>query len=296
MLQPPGFCQRSVLTSLGTMVYYTAEGTESDPSDQTKRPLVFLHGFGGGSSAYEWSLVYPAFVATHPVFAPDLLGWGRSEHLTRGYQIPDYLATITEFLEKICHTAAVVIASSLTAALAVRVAVARPDLVKALVLVAPAGLADFGQPYNNFFSQLVNLPGINRLVYNTAIATSFGIRTFLENRQFARASRVSQEMVDAYLASAQQPNAEYSALSFVRGDLCFDLAAFIPQLNTPTAILWGKQAQFTPAELGQRLAELNPRTIKLLTLLDDAGLTPQLELPAVTAGLIYGYLNELNCT
>lgn len=297
MLQPPGFCQCSLSTSLGNLVYYSAEETPetAQPGKSgSAHPLVFLHGFGGGSSAYEWSLVYPGFVPEYRVFAPDLLGWGRSQHLTRSYQVQDYLTTITEFLEKVCDTAVVAVASSLTAAMVVQLAIARPELFKALILVAPAGLADFGQPYRNFFAQLVNLPVIDRLVYNTAIATSFGIRNFLENRQFARASRVSQEIVDAYLASAQQPKAEYSAISFVRGDLCFDLAPYIPQLVTPTALIWGKQAQFTSFELGQRFAEMNPRAIKSFHLLDDVGLTPQLELPAVMIGLIYQCMATLN--
>ncbi|XPM57656.2 MAG: alpha/beta fold hydrolase [Leptolyngbya sp. IPPAS B-1204] len=255
--------------------------------------MVFLHGFGGGSSAYEWSHVYPAFVPEYRVLAPDLIGWGRSQHLARSYQIQDYVTTIVEFIEKVCGTATMVVASSLTAALMVRIAVARPELVKAMFLVAPAGLADFGRPYRNFFSQLVSLPVLDRLIYDTMIATRLGIRNFLETKQFARANRVSQEMVDAYLASAQQPGADYSAISFVRGDLCFDLAAYIPQLTVPTAVLWGKQAQFTSAELGQQLVDLNPRAIQIFTLLDDVGLTPQLELPAVTTGLIYDALARL---
>jgi pimeloyl-ACP methyl ester carboxylesterase len=299
MLQPPGFSQYSVLSSLGTLVYYSADesatftqpdaGTASIPKKQS--PLVFLHGFGGGSSAYEWSLVYPAFVPNYSVFAPDLLGWGRSEHLTRSYQIQDYLTTIAEFLEKVCNTAAVVIASSLTAALTIRLAILRPELFRALILVAPSGLSDFGKPYSNLFSQLVSFPGIDRLIYSTGIASSSGIRNFLTKRQFARASRVSQEMIDAYLSSAQQPHAEYSAISFVRGDLCFDLAEHVPQLTIPTALIWGKQAQFTPPELGHRFVELNPRLIKI-TLLKDVGLTPQLELPAVTIGVIQQYLQH----
>jgi pimeloyl-ACP methyl ester carboxylesterase len=303
MLQPPGFSQYSLLSSLGTLVYYSAEPSagqssglhdldEDIPATPKKQtPLVFLHGFGGGSSAYEWSLVYPAFVPDYSVFAPDLLGWGRSEHLTRSYQIQDYLTTIADFLEKLCSSAAVVIASSLTAALIIRLAILRPELFRALILVAPSGLSDFGKPYSSFFSQLVSFPGIDRFIYNMGIASSAGIRNFLEKRQFARASRVSQEMVDAYLSSAQQPHAEYSAISFVRGDLCFDLAEYIPQLTIPTALIWGKKAQFTRPELGQRFVELNPRLLNL-TLLDNVGLTPQLELPAVTIGLIHQYLQR----
>ncbi len=63
MLIPSGFCQRSISTKLGTMVYYTAEGepwlTETNGNAKELPTLVFLHGFGGGSSAYEWSKVYP---------------------------------------------------------------------------------------------------------------------------------------------------------------------------------------------------------------------------------------------
>jgi pimeloyl-ACP methyl ester carboxylesterase len=134
---------------------------------------------------------------------------------------------------------------------------------------------------------------IDRLLYSTAIATNSGIRGFLSNRQFVRSNRISQEMVDAYLASAQLPNAEYTALSFVRGDLCFDLADFVPQLTTPTAIIWGKQAQLTEYTIGKKLARLNPQAIRFLEILDDVGLTPQLELPAVMIGVIQQFLKGL---
>jgi pimeloyl-ACP methyl ester carboxylesterase len=100
--------------------------------------------------------------------------------------------------------------------------------------------------------------------------------------------------VDAYLESAQQPNAEYAALSFVRGDLCFDLSLYVPQLTTPTAIIWGQKSEFTGPEIGKRLAALNPQAIRVFQPLDDVGLTPQLELPAVTIGLIRRYLNFLD--
>lgn len=301
MLQPPGFCQHSVVTRLGTMVYYTAEKEpwrgviESEKTEAQPLPtLVFLHGFGGGSSAYEWSKVYPAFATEYRIVAPDLIGWGRSEHLARDYQIEDYLSTITEFLEQTCDGPTPVVASSLTAAFAIRVAIARPDLFKSLILTTPAGLSDFGEDYTrSFFAQLVSTPILDRLLYSTGVATSGGIRSFLEQRQFARSNRVYQEIVDAYLASAQQPNAEYSALSFVRGDLCFDLSRYITQLTVPTAIIWGEKSQFTGPEIGQRLADMNPQAIKFFQTLEDVGLTPQLELPAVTTALIRRFLAKL---
>lgn len=298
MLQPPGFSQHSIQTHLGKMVYYTAQSefwhTEAQPSHPVQETLVFLHGFGGGSSAYEWSKVYPAFAPRFRILAPDLIGWGRSEHPERQYRDTDYLSTIHEFLTQTCEGPVTVIASSLTAALAIRLAVEHPEAFKSLILVAPAGLSDFGEDYTrSFFAQLVSTPVVDRALYSIGIATSTGIRGFLEQRQFAESSRVYGEIVDAYLASAQQPNAEYAALSFVRGDLCFDLADYMPQLTIPTAILWGARSQFTSPDLGRRLAALNPSAVKDFVVLDEVGLTPQLELPAVTIGLFRKFLTQL---
>lgn len=296
MFQPPGFEQRSVITSLGRMVYYTAAGAPwrvENPNSE-KETLVFLHGFGGGSSAYEWSKVYPAFAAEYRIVAPDLIGWGRSEHPARDYQIEDYLTSIKEFLQQTCKQPVTVVASSLTAALTIRVAIAHPELFKSLILTTPAGLSDFGENYSrSFFAQIISTPILDRLLYSAGVATSNGIRSFLEQRQFARSSRVYQEIVDAYLESAKQPNAEYAALAFVRGDLCFDLSLYIPQLTIPTAIIWGEKSQFTGPEIGRRFADMNPQTIQFQHL-EDVGLTPQLELPAVTIGLIRQFLPLLS--
>ncbi|MEG4032595.1 alpha/beta hydrolase [Microcoleus sp. w1-18aA5] len=301
MLVPLGFGQRSIVTSLGRMVYYTAEkmpwmGLPTSTSENKNKPnLVFFHGFGGGSSAYEWSKVYPAFAAEYRILAPDLIGWGRSEHPARNYQVQDYITTLIEFLEKTCDSPTEVIASSLTGAIAIRAAIARPDLFKSLILTIPSGLSDFGQDYgSSFFAKLVNTPILDRLLYSTGIATDGGIRSFLEQRQFADSRRVYQEIVDAYLQSALEPNAEYAALSFVRGDLCFDLSLYITQLTTPTAIIWGEKSQFTGPDIGQRLANLNPEAIKVFQPLENVGLTPQLEIPAVTIGLLRQYLKLLS--
>jgi pimeloyl-ACP methyl ester carboxylesterase len=299
MLVPLGFGQRSIVTSLGRMVYYTAEKMPwiglPNSNSENKPNLVFFHGFGGGSSAYEWSKVYPAFAAEYRVLAPDLIGWGRSEHPQKNYQVEDYITSLIQFLEKTCGSPTDVIASSLTGAIAIRAAIARPDLFKSLILTIPSGLSDFGQDYSSsFFAKLVNTPILDRLLYSTGIATDGGIRRFLEDRQFADSRRVYQEIVDAYLESALEPNAEYAALSFVRGDLCFDLSLYITQLTTPTAIIWGEKSQFTSPEIGQRLANLNPEAIKVFQTLENVGLTPQLELPAVTIGLIRQYLKLLS--
>lgn len=297
MFIPPGFSQKSTQTHLGYLVYYTNDRSPwQETNAESQETLVFLHGLGGGSSAYEWSKVYPAFAAEYRILAPDLLGWGRSAHPARNYRIDDYVSTIIKFLEYNCTEPVTVIASALTAAFTIRAAIARPELFKSLILTTAAGLNEFNKNYqDNFFTQLAGTPVIDRLLYYTGVATSFGIRNFLEQRQFARKDRVDPEIVEAYLQSAQQPNGEYAALSFVRGDLCFDLTQDIMQLKTPTALIWGQEAEFTGPKVGRRLQEMNPQAIPIMYQLSDVGFTPQLELPAVTIGLIRKFLPQLNC-
>lgn len=284
--QPPGFVQQAVDTSLGAMVYYS-------PASALGRqlpPLIFLHSFGGGASAYEWSKVYPAFANEYRVIAPDLIGWGESNHPVREYRVDDYLTTIAEFITLVCTSGAIVVASSLTAALTIRLAIQQPDLFKALILVSPSGFDDFGQGAGRRLPlQVINTPLLDRLIYTLGAENEIAVRNFLERFLFADPRRVSNETVQAYLTSAQQPNAIYAALAFLRGDLYFDLSLYIQRLTTPTFMLWGESAQFTDIKLGRRLAQLNLSQIKIQGIA-GAGVLPHLEIPEVVIGLVQHYL------
>lgn len=282
---PPGFGQKFTQTSLGTIAYYT----QTQESDET--PIVFLHSFGGGSSAYEWSKVYPVFEQT---IAPDLLGWGDSSHPARDYRIEDYVMTIAEFLPKISDQPVTLVAASLTGAFAVRVAVQHPELVRSLFLICPSGFDDFGQNAGRRIPlEIINTPILDRIIYTIGATNDFAVRNFLENFLFSNRDRITPEMVNAYLESARKPNADYAALAFLRGDLYFDLSLYLPQLTTPTSIVWGSQAQFTDVELGRRLAAVNPEAIRQFQIVPESGVLVQLEQPAIVAKLLKQWLDNL---
>lgn len=289
--QPPGFGEKVINTSLGAMVYYTqttAPWLNADSEDLP--PLLFLHNFGGGASAYEWSKVYPAFAATHRVLAPDLIGWGASAHPVRNYQISDYLTTINEFIRQTCRQPVTVVASSLTAAFTIRLAISYPDLFQSLFLVCPSGFDDFGQGSGRRLPlPIINSPLLDNFIYTLGAENEIAVRNFLQNFLFAKPQRVSREIVAAYLTSAQQPDAKFSALAFLRGDLYFDLSLYIQQLQIPTVMFWGEAAQFTSIKLGRRLASLNTAAIGDFYAIAQTGVLPHLETPEVLIGLLQRY-------
>ncbi|BAZ37377.1 alpha/beta hydrolase fold protein [Calothrix sp. NIES-4101] len=295
--QPPGFAQKVVQTSLGKMVYYTQSNIPwlTSKSDMYNLPpLLFLHNFGGGASAYEWSKVYPAFATTHRILAPDLIGWGDSAHPMRDYQINDYLTVISEFIHQTCIYPVTVVASSLTAAFTIRLAINQPHLFKQLFLVSPSGFNDFGEGAGRRLPlQVINTPLLDQIIYTLGAENELAVSSFLQRFLFAKPERVTREMVQAYLNSAQQPNAKFSALAFLRGNLYFDLSLYIQQLTIPTIIYWGEKAQFTDIKLGKRLAKLNSNAIQYFTNIPDTGILPHLELPSVIIGFL---IQDLDCT
>ncbi len=66
------------------------------------------------------------------VIAPDLIGWGESDHPARDYTTSDYWLMIAELL-RMLGTPVTVVASSLTAGIVVRLAIQQPPSFSAFV-------------------------------------------------------------------------------------------------------------------------------------------------------------------
>ncbi|ASC69645.1 Alpha/beta hydrolase [Halomicronema hongdechloris C2206] len=289
--QPIGVASHRLETSLGQLVYYTPSQPPWDTADPQSPALVFLHSLGGGSSAYEWSQVYPAFAPDYGVIVPDLLGWGQSDHPARDYGTADYCQILTTLLERVTIPPTLVMATSLTAGVVIRLAIQRPDLFRALALVSPSGNSDFGRNYRlSLSAQLIRTPGVDRLVYALGAANEPAVRNFLTSFLFANADRLSQEVVQAYLTCIQQPGADYAALASLKGDISFDLSRYMGQLHIPTAFILGAASRLNPASRGQRLAQLNPTAVQAVYKIAESGALPQLERPAAVVSVLRHFL------
>jgi len=256
-------------------VFYKASG-----ADNARPPLVFVHGVGAGSSSFMWRKNFDELARDFRVFAFDLLGFGFSDKpAVASYSADLYVELITDFIREVSGCPANVIASSLGAAYAIRVADEHPDLIKALILNGPtssdtlnrrpgmAGAAFYG---------LLQSPVLGTSFYNV-MASERSIRDYARAHLFYDHRRVTDRLVANLYATSHQPGAQHAIAAFLSGYLNTDTRSPFSRLTQPIVLVWGKQDATTPLEKGVALEELNPRAT--LEVFDYCRMMPEQEQP-----------------
>lgn len=275
-ISPAIFATRVASTSHGEMVYHVSGSGD---------PLVFLHGIHLGASSYEWSKVYPEFVLNYEVIAPDLIGFGESERSGTRMDASDYADSLAEFFLETCGgRQPIVIASGLTAGIALLLASRHPERVARLIVLLPTGLKEAGKWRALGIGALARIPGLYRFVYRNHLSRVPFLRGWLTKFALGDPSRRHEEMVQMLASCAQQPGAEHAILGFLRGRLAFDIQSRLARVIQPTTILWPERAVGFPLETGQTLAKLLPRG-RLVTI-PHCGILAALEDPEAVRSIL----------
>jgi pimeloyl-ACP methyl ester carboxylesterase len=103
------------------------------PGDATPACLL-LHGL---AVSHRYLMPTARRLGDHPVFVPDLPGFGLSGKPRRVYDVCDHADTLARWLDSIGGPRVCAIGNSFGCQVAVELAVCRPDLLEALVLVGP---------------------------------------------------------------------------------------------------------------------------------------------------------------
>jgi len=106
--------------------------------DRPQRTFVFIHGFGG--QAAQWQYQLRNFSVNNRVIAIDLRGHGRSDKPAGDYDMPSLQVDLKAVLELLkVEEPIVLVGHSFGGALATEYALAHPELIEGLVLIATAG-------------------------------------------------------------------------------------------------------------------------------------------------------------
>src|SRR3954469_17056476 len=105
--------------------------------DHAQRTLVFVHGFGGQATQWRYQLRH--FAAANRVIAVDLRGHGRSESAVGSYTMEEIQRDLAQVLTILkVQPGFVLVGHSFGGAVATEYAIAHPNDVAQLILIATA--------------------------------------------------------------------------------------------------------------------------------------------------------------
>ncbi|APX95366.1 alpha/beta fold hydrolase [Natronorubrum daqingense] len=228
----------------GIETSYTVAGDPNDPH------LLLLHGIYAGSSSHEFEPIVERLAEEYRVFAVDLPGFGRSERPPLVYSATLYAEFVRDFVDDVTDDP-IVVASSLTGAFAADAA-GETD-IEQLVLVGPTAETGEERPW---VRTLLRTPVVGTTLFNV-LASKPSIRYFYDRDGYYDSSRIDEREVEYAWKSAHQSGARYAPASFASGTLDpeFDLATELAALETPTTLVWGRDAELVPLADGRDLAE-----------------------------------------
>lgn len=229
-------------------------------------PLVFLHGFGADGTG--WRPVWRGLDSVHRLLAIDLPGHGRSKP-----QAPVCFDGLVDAVQSVLDEegvgSCVLVGHSLGGAVALALADAGVVDIRALCLLAPAGLGP--EIDGAFLSGLVRAtraeslaPWLLRLVADPALVTPGFVRATLQAGD-AESTEYRRRLIDSV---------------FPDGTQAIALRHVLQRLAMPARIVWGTRDAIIPASHAAHL----PGQIGLHRL--EVGHMPHLEAPRLVAGLI----------
>jgi pimeloyl-ACP methyl ester carboxylesterase len=240
----------------GHRIHYYAGGSG--------KPVVLLHGLGGRSE--DWTILIPYLLQNgYRVYAPDLLGYGRSERPSdAAYSIAQQAGVVERFLADQGLKQTDLTGWSMGGWIAMRVALDNPQAIRRLVVFDSAGLR-FAPAYDPTLFFADTAPRLAQL--NDLLSTGKAPRLagFIEGdvlRVLARDGWVIQRSLQSMMTGADIVDGKVS------------------ELKMPFLILWGKQDQITPVSLGYDLHAQAPQSV--LEVYDGCGhLAPRQCVPRI---------------
>lgn len=254
--------------------------------------LLFLHGFADSKDTFYDACHF--LQGDFNIICPDLPGFGQSQKLKDDiYSLENYGRWVTDFIDKIGLKDFHLAGNSMGGAIAAQVALIRPDLLKSLTLIDPAGvyIEDHHSIHHELFDGNVIFDVRNRDQFEYFLNRIFHRRPFLPPpvkdffyKEFHRHARWHRKILNDLLEnldSADDPRLYRVAIN-----------QRLKKITTPTLIVWGDEDTLFPVETAYVMHRLIEGS--KLAIMPDIGHCPQLEAPRQFARVLSKFVKDIN--
>ncbi len=211
--------------------------------------VIFLHGAGGGASGYSnFKGNYPVFAeAGYRSIVPDLIGYGLSSKPDLAqYDLDLFIAGVKGLVDGLGLKNVTLLGNSLGGAVALGYALAYPQDVARLILMAPGGVEDI--------DTYLAMPGIANMfeIYKSGKTGAEAMRAVMTMQLFDP-SLLTEEIINERAPIAlTQTDAARSILKVP------NMTARLHELRCPVFGFWGINDQFNPASGAAKLLDNCP--------------------------------------
>ena len=207
--------------------------------DEGSGPVVlWLHGSGPGASGFSnFKGNYPQFAASgFRNLVVDLPGFGRSDKPEDAqYNLDFFVSAMSGFLKAVGVERATLLGNSLGGAIALGMALAEPECVEKLILMAPGGVED----RETYFKMI----GIQRMVelYNAGPLGIEHMRRIMSLQLFDSSQLDDKLLAERVAVAVLQPRNLFTTM------MVPNMTERLEELRAPILGFWGTDDNFNPA-------------------------------------------------
>jgi len=231
-------------------------------------PIIVLHGLMGGLSNFEGVTSYfPEH--GYQVVVPQLPLYTTSLIKT---SVGTFAKFINSFIEHMGYEEVILLGNSLGGHIGLLTTKMFPEKIKALVITGSSGLYEsaMGESYPKRGDYDYIKKKSEDVFYDPAVAT--------------------KEVVDDVFSVVNDRNKLIKTLAIAKSAIRHNMAKDLPDMQTPTCIIWGKQDGVTPPEVATEFHEKLPDSD--LYWIDKCGHAAMMEHPDEFNEVLHGWLKE----
>lgn len=257
---------RKALTADGEHWFYLEGGSAKAET------ILMLHGFTANKD--NWTRFCGTVAKRYRVVAPDLPGFGESaRHKDWSYALDEQRERLAAFVRALGLVRFHIVGSSMGGHLAALYAHARPGEVVSLALFNNAGVTAKWE--NEMYAALARS---DNLLLARSVEDFDRVLDFVAHKK-----PFVPWPARRYLAERAVEDRDFFAMIFAqyRRDLDEGLEKTLPEIRTPTLVLWGRQDRVLDVSCVEAMRPLLPHAEVIV--MEETGHLPMLERPALAA-------------